>query len=390
MQAIVYDLNHERKISLGRKIAEGGEGEIREIIGDKRICAKLYYRGKGSREKIVAMLKNRPHDPMNPQHVSLAWPEALLLNERRDFLGFVMPYVSAVPAHKIYSTESRIKMFGGSFNWFYLYTSALNFASVVACVHSKGYVIGDLNEKNILVSPNAFVTLIDCDSFTVKDGNKVYRNNVGVSEYAAPEVLTRGYEYRTERSDRFAVAVFIFKFLMLGFHPFSCKWNDGGEPPSLESRIKAGITPFFTSNSKVEPPPNAPPISILPLEIRKLFERAFVLGCNFPSLRPTAQEWFRTLKFYAGLIRNGCRNKNHFYFSNLSSCPWCEYAKNKTDPFPTFLNCPTCNYRNSWNSIYCERCGSDLVQEYHRCPNCSSPIPANSIYCRVCGFKVKA
>jgi DNA-binding helix-hairpin-helix protein with protein kinase domain len=392
MEVLVYDLNSRKRATLGEKIADGGEGEIRKVLEDRRFCAKIYHKGRGSYEKIVAMLKNRPEDPMNPEHTSLAWPTGVVFNERGSFLGFVMPYFShSVPVHEVYGTDLRIRKFGGCFNWYYLLTSAVNFASVTASVHAKGHAIGDMNEKNIQISPRAVVTLIDCDSFIIRCNGKTYKNGVGVGEYSAPEVLLNGYESRSERSDRFAVAVFIFKLLMLGFHPFSGKWNGGGEPPTLESRIGQGITPYFGSGYELDPPLNAPSITILPEEVRLLFKRGFVDGHRSPSLRPTALEWFRVLKPYMGRMENGCGNPNHFHISHLDTCPWCKYTqKTGIDPFPAFLACSACGSRNSWNAIYCEKCSHDLAQEYRECHKCTSSIPANSIYCRICGCKVRA
>ena len=41
----------------------------------------------------------------------------------------------------------------------FLYRSAQNLATVLAALHSRGHVVGDLNQKNILVKGNALVTL---------------------------------------------------------------------------------------------------------------------------------------------------------------------------------------------------------------------------------------
>jgi DNA-binding helix-hairpin-helix protein with protein kinase domain len=338
MRVQICDYNGQRikKATLGNKIASGGEGEIRAIIGDGRLCAKIYWEGKGSDKKIIAMMKNRPKDPMHPNHASLAWPENLILDDGNKFLGFAMQYIqNAFPVHQAYSTDSRIKTFK-EFSWDHLFTIALNFASVATSIHKKGHIIGDINESNVMVNQNALITLIDCDSFFINDGNETYKSNVGKGEYTAPEVLNSGsYESRTEESDRFAVAILIFKLLMLGFHPFHGKWKGRGESPTRDKNIKAGRTPYFRSISEIEVPPQAPSTNILPEDLWELFERAFVKGYSQPSARPSAFEWFKTLKSLSGGLSR-CKNPNHSYFAHLDKCPWCEYARKiGKDPFPS-------------------------------------------------------
>ena len=43
-----------------------------------------------------------------------------------------------------------------------------NMINNVQGIHKQGYIIGDINEKNILVGPNALINIIDCDSFQVR------------------------------------------------------------------------------------------------------------------------------------------------------------------------------------------------------------------------------
>ncbi len=347
MRARVCDYDGRSKgveITFGEKINEGGEGKIYEIVGNKNSVAKVYLKGRGRREKIEAMLKNVPEDPSHSSHISYAWPENLLLDEKDDFIGFTMPYLKDFfHIHQIWSTDERreiLKNFGGgALNWRFLFVTALNFASVVASIHEKGHLIGDINESNVLIFPLANVTLIDCDSFFIADGDKVYKSNVGVGKYTAPEISD--FENRTEESDRFGVAILIFRLLMSGFHPFWGKWNGKGDSPTSEENIKAGRIPYFKSSREFEIAPNSPPIDILPAELKRLFERAFVKGHGSPDKRPTAVEWFESLNFLKGGLENKCVNPNHFCLAHLDKCPWCEHAKRiRKDPFPTSSDKP--------------------------------------------------
>src|SRR5438105_3869599 len=68
--------------------------------------------------------------------------------------------------------------------------AARNIAAAVHAVHSRGYVIGDVNESNILVTDTALATLVDTDSFQVRDPGSgvVYRCPVGKPEFTPPEL----------------------------------------------------------------------------------------------------------------------------------------------------------------------------------------------------------
>ena len=54
-----------------------------------------------------------------------------------------------------------------SFNRRYLHRTARNLAAALRALHESDYVIGDLNESNVMVTPSALVTVIDADSFQV-------------------------------------------------------------------------------------------------------------------------------------------------------------------------------------------------------------------------------
>ena len=59
----------------------------------------------------------------------------------------------------------------------------------VSAIHDAGYVIGDLNQSNILVTSRGLVTFIDTDSFQVKEDGRRYLCLVRTPEYVAPELV---------------------------------------------------------------------------------------------------------------------------------------------------------------------------------------------------------
>jgi DNA-binding helix-hairpin-helix protein with protein kinase domain len=72
----------------------------------------------------------------------------------------------AAEVHTLHSPKSRLQKFPEA-SWAFLIYVAANIARAVATVHEQGFVIGDVNPKNILVTRQATVHLLDCDSFQV-------------------------------------------------------------------------------------------------------------------------------------------------------------------------------------------------------------------------------
>lgn len=345
MSGTYYD-HTGRKIDLGQEIGAGGEGPVYVVQGRRQECAKIYYKPTSERhKKVLAMVKNPPTDPtLRSGHRSIAWPLAALYkdSQRTQFAGFVMPLIDRrnfAPLLTYYDPGERSKNFGGAFNWLYLITTAQNIASAVAALHQRDYCIGDIRPENILASPNTVVTLIDCDSFQVKDqSGTVYRCPVGTPEYTAPELQGKVFPSvdRTPQSDCFALTVLIFQLLMEGYHPFTGRWQLAGDAPPLEEKILRGFFPYGRKLREILPPPGAPPFEILHPQLRGLITRCFVSGHKDPLRRPTAREWFDAFRRVRTQIAECSQNKNHRYFNHLTACPWCQITNTTgKDSFPS-------------------------------------------------------
>jgi DNA-binding helix-hairpin-helix protein with protein kinase domain len=162
------------------QIGSGGEGAIYTVARDDRLAAKIYHKPTPEHEKkLLAMFRNPPEDPMLSQgHASIAWPVDLLhtTGEKSHVVGFLMPRVPDMfSVIDLFVPKSRLEKCP-LFTYQYLHRAARNIAAAIAPLHSRGYVIGDINESNILVSPSALVSLVDTDSFQVRaPGGGVFR-----------------------------------------------------------------------------------------------------------------------------------------------------------------------------------------------------------------------
>lgn len=346
----VYYSNSDTTIQLDRKIGQGGEGLIYLIHGYPSDVAKIYIKQQPPEvhRKILSMVNNPPADPTvngPTKHRSIAWPKEVLYFDRQKtrFAGLTMPKVDTKAFKPILTClvkELRKQEFAGNFTWLHLYYTARNLASCIAALHERGYLIGDINESNILVHKNTILSIIDCDSFQFKDARsgELFRCKVGKGEYTAPELLGVTYANvdRTEASDCFALAVLIFRLLMEGIGPHQAIGPLVSNLATPEDKIKAGIFAYATSKSGIAPMPDSPPFEMFPPEIRALFIRCFDTGHKDPSMRPSAKEWFLVVKNLTQNLMQCSKNENHHYFNHLHRCPWCERAtKLGKDFFPS-------------------------------------------------------
>jgi len=326
-------------------LGSGGEAHVYSLPQDSKLVIKLYHKPTAAHaHKLAAMLANPPADPMAGQgHASIAWPVDLLrtTDGKKDVVGFLMPRVSGLhPIIEFYNPGTRRKQCP-LFNTPYLHRTARNLAAAVRALHARGYVIGDVNESNILVADTTLVTLVDTDSFQVREpGNgTVYRCPVGKPEFTPPELQGKTFRDldRAPEHDLFGLAVLIFRLLMEGVHPFDGVAAGQGDPPLLEERIKAGHFPYGTRRVPYLPMPLAPPFEILHPQLQDLLVRCFEDGHKDPSARPDAQTWQSALDEAEKSLATCSANSQHRYGNHLSTCPWCERQKllKGRDPFPS-------------------------------------------------------
>ncbi|MBW4497754.1 MAG: hypothetical protein KME26_32765 [Oscillatoria princeps RMCB-10] len=329
-------------ISLGKQIASSGEGVIWET-NRSGYLAKIYHaQDTGRVKKLEVMVANPPEDPTKSQnHISIAWPQDLLRDSSGVCVGFLMPAITqAKELLYVYSPQHR-KSKAPRFNWYVLHTIALNVASIVEALHAKNYVIGDMKAQNILVNDRGLVSVIDTDSFQVKDPatGRVYRCSVGSEGFIPPELIGKDLSAltQTRSHDRFRLAV-IIHLLLFGYHPFMGVWKGSGDPPGQDELVGQGFW-LYGQNSQIQPSRNTIPLDVVHPEIKKCFLKCFNDGHTDPSSRPSPKEWFNALQEAIYDLRACPKVKNHCYSLISGKCCWCERAKNLgVDIFPSVSN----------------------------------------------------
>ena len=298
-------------------IGKGGEGSIYKINGMPNFVLKEFIdskRTEGRERKLLTMIAS-PVSNKIMEHVT--WPKDVVYKNGR-FAGYVMPKINN---NKSLNVMYKTVKYNEKDEFIKKIIIAWNFCVAINSVHNAGQVCGDLNPNNITVNPNkGTVTLVDTDSYhiTEKNRNRVYRCEVGMPDYLAPEIHEKMKKYKrldtaplptfTRQTDLFALAVHIFALLMNGCHPFanavdlSQNHASVAAPQPIEN-IRNGFFPFYMNKSGLTIPKYAPKFDQLPEKIRKLFIRAFVDGHKNPQVRPDAVEWYNALEWYKVSIK---------------------------------------------------------------------------------------
>lgn len=300
MQVQLHRTRQVIRLSDEFQLGVGGEARIFVLPDDPSKVVKIWHHPTAERaRKLEAMLLNPPVDPMASQgHASIAWPLELVLTvaSRAVVTGFTMPRVVEMhPIIDYFNPKTRLQR-SPLFNYFYLVRTARNLATALRALHERGYVVGDLNECNILVSETALVTLVDTDSFQVWDAREgvLHRCRVGRPEFTPPELQGKSFANlnREPAHDLFGLGTLLFQLLMEGTHPFAGVYGGHGDAPPYPERIGAGHFPHAKNSSvPYTPTPIAPRFDGLHPVVQHLFLRCFWEGHLDPSLRPDTLSW---------------------------------------------------------------------------------------------------
>ncbi|OBB77402.1 hypothetical protein A5759_03940 [Mycobacterium sp. 852014-52144_SCH5372336] len=332
---MVLRLESGAVVELGVVLARAGEGTIYEVVGHGDWVVKIFHPGLkdlgAKRAKVAAMIACPPEGVRQADgFVVLTWPLHTVTGDDGAF-GYVMPRVdtsNAVEIHTVSNPSNRANPLPSApqwtphVTWHHLVNIAANLCLAVETVHRVDAVIGDFQERNILVNDTTRVSLVDCDSmqFTDEFGHQ-FLCGVGRAEFTAPELagLDLSTTARQKPSDLFALAVHVHLLLMAGNHPFlRGRWTGGGEQPDALTLARSGQW-AGGPGSALHTHALAPSVDFLPDDIQRLFVRAFTDGARDPSRRPSAAEWREHLQ----RVRVGSCARGHQIPVGAKRCPWC-------------------------------------------------------------------
>jgi len=313
-------------VLLGRELGRGGEGAVHEITALPHQVAKLYHGSVDAKKQAKLRFMASACDSELTSYV--AWPlDTLHAKRGGPVVGFLMPKATGKqPVHHIYSPAQR-KQDRPKAAWDYLLFVARNTAAAFEMLHSRGHVLGDVNQGNVYVGADSKVVLIDSDSFQVNAAGTLHLCEVGVSHFTPPElqgIASFDKHPRTPNHDNFGLALLVFHLLLGGRHPFAGVPLKPGAGDALETDIR-DFRYAYGSDSRArgsEPPPRSIPVGSLPGGVGSMFFRAFTEQGSRTG-RPTAREWVAALDGIRTSLKKCPASSVHVYSGHLSDCPWC-------------------------------------------------------------------
>ncbi len=332
---------------LGRKLASGGEGSIFFVEQNEAVVVKRYHNEASTKTaaklkelelKISYMFQKPPQPPealRQHQHAFWTWPLQLLKTNQGNFVGYLMPYSKGIKGEEFLQ-------FSSGFSWKARIQAALYLTHSVQASHTTGYIIGDLNPRNLFFTLKEegqqellLPTLTDTDSFQINDldsGDILFNCTVQNPEYSAPELINAYTFNRSIEQDYFTLALVLFQILSLGVHPFS-----GTVKNQVVQEIKNNISKGrnVISSKELVAPKHMIELDIFPPDMLKLFDQTFRLGHTVSKSRTSTSDW---IKHLSSLLEDGLsqcdKTPQHYYSQHLGQCPWCSYSKRLgADPF---------------------------------------------------------
>ncbi|MBP9726607.1 MAG: lipopolysaccharide kinase [Gammaproteobacteria bacterium] len=216
-------------------------------------------------------------------------------------------------------------------------------ADIVAQLHGRGLVYGDISHNNVFISEDlqhTEVWLIDADNLAF-DQESAF--GVYTPKYGAPE-LVQCQDGGRPATDCHAFAVMAF-YLLSTVHPFigkkvlggidddgdwadsSANANEGGD---LDEQAYAGRFPWIydqhdESNKAIG---GLPPALILTSHLSALFQKNFSEGRNNPAQRPVIYHWVNALAQAIDQTIE-CTQCRMSWYADIASlqCPYCQGKK---------------------------------------------------------------
>jgi len=318
----------------GSPIGQGGQGVVCRTK-DKNIAVKFLI----NKDKIVEddqlyeVYKNRINDISIlkiDDDINICRPEIML---KQPICGYVMKLLNNLsPASELLYSEDKGDVKD------YLRTDGnlrkkvevlIELSRILARIHSKGMIYGDLSPNNVFYSKEdvfSKVWLIDCDNLHLYDEAI---KSIYTPGYGAPEVV-KDLAPNSQYSDSFSFAVLAFK-LLTSTHPFINDYNDqnsssgGWDATTVASASNADANDVVWVCSKES---NAPDELIqyishfVPANLMKLFEATFnETGRKLPYTRPSMRTWFENLcQIYTKIWKCSCGNYNYYYDKQCVAC----------------------------------------------------------------------
>ncbi len=286
---IIFDEN-DGQITLLKRLANGGEGAIYET-NKKDFVAKIYFKENNTThkfEKLKIMISK------HIRHKGICFPTNLLFNDKREFVGYLMPKASGRELGKSLFIKPLFEKHFSHWNKKDTITLCLNILDKIKFLHSKNVILGDINPANILIVSANEIYFVDTDSYQIED----FPCPVGTINFTAPEIQRKkfGEFLRTKENENFALATLLFMIMLPGKPPYA---QLGGE--DQVSNIISGNFSYPLGDETNQKAPDGPwrfMWSHLLFGLKEAFYNTFKMGGLHFEKRLDASEWIRLFRSY--------------------------------------------------------------------------------------------
>ncbi len=455
-----------------RSLGDGGEAKVYAVNNNPDLVAKVYHpaatigrdsltlQGQRKEQKLTTMINNAPPTTDSDGKVALAWPVDILkyyggphdglmagftmrridMGQYKDIVNYYNPSLRTRLNKDLARQGLRVPTNGDDLEDL-LNVIVRNTLTILGNIHRLGYVIGDVNESNILVNYEGRVAFVDSDSFQVRDkGNgTVHRSPVGKEDFLSPRIIGLTGETcrldqcpsgkakgrhkkeflcfdREAEDDGFAIAVILFKLLMNGAHPM----DSTGSTQTYKERIANRGFPF--NHATLTPPDRSEGRwKELARNWQNYFGNTFVtdrrysanevlnLGHHLASKAGNNLGQQTTVGYNTSIAPNGntasstsaepkqqnrpaatsqpTRTNTPTGPRNRQSRTPAQVKQSQASSLVTKVNCPQCGMDNDISEIYCQKpgCQATLSSGTRRCPVCAGDIPDKAKFCTICG-----
>jgi len=325
-----------KKVVVGRKLGEGGQGAVYEVDYDGQKKAMKWYSSDKKLKNPKKFYENLENNIKKGRPTeAFLWPEAVTETSGEGAFGYIMGL--RPPEYKDFTKillgKERFASITAMCN------ASLHIVAGLGKLHSRGYSYQDLNDGNFFINPQNGDVLI-CDNDNVSEFGKD-SGIAGKARYMAPEIVAKNAKPNTH-TDWFSLALILF-LLWTKNHPLEGK---AAFPPCMDAEHEKkiyGTNPVFifdpndTSNGPVQGLNKGAIMNwpFLPRYLQESFITAFgkTLLTEEPK-RIIEGEWLRIfIRMRSEVYKCSC---GEVYFADPANPNQCPKWK-KQNVFPLYL-----------------------------------------------------
>ena len=350
---LVYDSTSQYR--LARKISSGGEGKI-YTTNKGAFIAKIYDQDKIT-ERRLAKLKRMLSKKM--EYDGICFPLSLLSNSKGQFVGYLMNVARGIELREsLFIKPALLEIFP---NWKKKDTVELcvTILKKIKYLHDNSILIGDINERNILIKTPREVYFVDTDSFQIED----FPCPVARNPFIPPELQNKdNFDtfLRTIGNENFSVATLLFMIMLPGKSPYAHIGGDDYKTNILAMDFSYPCGDL--SNKKTPAGPWRFIWSHLPRNIKELFYKTFKGGEEYSTehKRLSVSDWLGNFEWYLSILNDGS------YGSKDSMSEEIFPTRFKKSPFDEEYHCANCGR----SLIYTNRDKISGKKRHNLCTDC--------------------